>query len=380
MKFSLTLKFASVLFAMSLFGCGGGGTSSPATPPAASGSPTPPGSVTPPVVPPTVAPAVSTISGVVYNALTGGAVVSAYLVQPDGSNGVAIGTSSPTGADGSFSIALSASPSGMVRLVAVGGSYVSEADGKTQTNTALELVTPYVKPDFNFFVMTPLTHMVSRVMAVQAKGGSTLASAFSAASNTAFSITLPNVILPGATNAYADILKTVPGSAADTLGTYKDFVTAVEWYGVRYDLPSNIVVKILAANAEKGFPLQGVDGSNNPINVGKWVAGVFDPAVPFTMDELTAIKDPNGVNTIVNGVIVHDNAKLYIGSNLIQYFYADAACKDATKVAAFTTRYPNYVGVLNDATLRFSLCTLVASDLASLRAHISTNNRSNALN
>lgn len=298
----LTPHLLAVSVSVLLAACGGGGsTSAPAT----SALPATPSEVQKPIDPYTNQPATGTttsgISGVVFNAPTTGATVTAYAVLPDGSNGASLGISAATGTDGTFSIQLTGIPAGMVRLVATSGTYTSEADNTTQANTSLELVTPYVTSDLNYFVITPITHIVSHLVSTKARYGATLTSAYKASVGTALSLSVPNVILKDDVNGGIDLLRTLPGSGNDTLNTYQDVLTAFEWYGVRYDLPSSVVTRILAANAENDFPIAGVDGANTPINVGKWSGSAFDQTIPFTFDELTAQKNPDGSNLVMNG-------------------------------------------------------------------------------
>lgn len=371
------LIVVAVSFALSACGGGGGGSS-----PAVSGSgtvvsaaPTVQNPTDPYTNQPATGTATTSVSGVVMSNLTAGATVTAYAVQPDGSNGETLGTSAITGADGKYTLQLTKTPLGMVRFVATGGTFVSEADGSTQKNTALELVTPYVTTDLNSFVITPLTHIVSHVVSYKAKNGATLASAYTSGVGTIASLSAPNLLKDDA-NTGITLLKTVPGSSGDTLNTYQDILTAIEWYGVRYDLPSSVVVRVLASNAENGFPGFGVDGANTPINVGKWVGGVFDQTIPFTLDEVTAWKNPDGTNILTpSGQIVHDYAKSYIATNLIQYVYRVAACaNDAAKPALFT-RYPNTTVLFSDPAFN-GVCAYDTKELADLKARIQTNNRS----
>lgn len=396
MKLNKTLLAA--LVSITLAGCGGGGGGSSAgTPVAANPAPVIPTSPTNPTTSTNPAPtaaaptnaadpytgqpasgsATTMVSGVVVSNVTVGSVVSAYDVKADGSNGALLGTSSATGADGKFVMQFATAPTGMVRFVANGGSFKSEADASTQTNTSTELVAPYVTSDLNFFVITPVTHIVSHLVAYRASSGAALTSAYTAGVNTVLSMTGSNVILKDDSRAGINMLKTVPGSASDSLNTYQDLLTAIEWYGVRYDLPSSVVVKALSANAEKDFPLNGVNGKDVPINVGKWVNGKFDETVAFTFDEVTAQRGADGnVVYAPNGSIIHDYAKSYISTDLIQYFYRAAACNDEAAKPALLVRYPGDAGLFADATLKAGVCNANIKALADLRARIATNQRS----
>jgi len=390
----LNKSLMAVFVSMTLAACGGGGGGSTAgTPVGASPNPAP----TVPTVPSNPAPTppvavnavdpytgqqasgtpATMISGMVVSNVTAGAVVKAYEVKTDGSNGALIGTSSSTGADGKFVIQFANAPTGMVRLVAEGGSFKSEADGSIQANVSTDLVAPFVTSDLNFFVITPATHIVSHLVSYKAKAGIPLTQAYTASVNTVLSLTGQNVILKSDSRAGVTLLKTAPGSVGDTLNTYQDLLTAFEWFGVRYDLPSSVVLNIFASYAEKDFPLAGVDGTGTPINVGKWVNGQFDKSVAYTFDELTAQRQPDGsLLRAPDGAIIHDNAKSYIGTDLIQYFYRATACTDEAAKPALLVRYPNDAGLFADATLKASVCDYDIKQLADLKARVATNQRS----
>lgn len=205
MKFAPTIF--SLIIVLTLSACGGGSGSSSTntstanratpvvpiiptiatTPTAPTTAPTEPIAIaTPPVLNPinpyTGQPAsgqpISQVSGIVVNNLTVGATVTAYVVQADGSNGTVLGTSSLTDADGKFTMQLASAPTGMVRFVAKGGWFISEADGSKQAHTATELVTPFITTDLNFFVITPATHIVSHLMPFNAKAGNDLPTSY----------------------------------------------------------------------------------------------------------------------------------------------------------------------------------------------------------
>lgn len=395
----------AVLVSIALTGCGGGGggsnESAPvgATPaptvPATPGAPTAPVEPTPPTTPVAPTPPVASnpvdpttgvpatgapttmVSGMVVSDVTVGAVVTAYAVNTDGSNGALLGTASATGADGKFVMQFATAPAGMVRFVASGGTFKSEADNSTQANTVTELVAPFVTTDLNFFVITPATHIVSHLVSYKAKAGAPLTAAYTAGVSEILSLTGSNVLLKGDSRVAVNMLKTVPGSDGDALGTYRDLLTALEWYGVRYDLPSSVVVKVLAANAESSFPIAGIDGKGKPINVGKWVNGKFDEAAVFTFDEVTALRNTDGSLAYApNGQIIHEYAKSYIGTDLIQYFYRAAACTNEAAKPALLVRYPGDAGLFADATLKAGVCDANIRQLAELKARIATNQRS----
>jgi hypothetical protein len=369
---------AASTIAFSLSACGGGGSSD-----GAGGAPS---VVTPFVNPtdpltntPTTSASSNQLTGVVVSAATQGAIVTAYNVREDGSNGTLLGTSAATGADGKFSMKLSSAPAGMVRLVATGGSFVSAADSTKQPNKSLELVTPYITGDFNFFVITPVTHIASQVLASKAsKGGTTLAAAFTVAAATGLSLGGQNTFLASDTRAGINVLKVVPGSSSDTLNSYQDLLTALEWLGVRYDLPSSAVLQAVVQSAQGGFAANAVDATGTAVKVGKWINGTFDSTVSITLDRLMAFKNADGSDQVFNGVLVHEQLAPYISLNLIQNFYRSTACaSDAAKPDLYK-RYPSdsnfFAG--DPATVALT-CTGLTKQISDLKNLIKTNNRSN---
>lgn len=379
----LQLLAASAI-AFSLTACGGGGGGGSST--SGSGS-----TSTPPVVNqaanptdpvtngPTTSPATNQLSGVVVSAVTQGAIVTAYNVRDDGSNGTLLGTSAATDVDGKFAITLSSAPAGMVRLVATGGSFVSEADATKQPNKTLELVTPYVTTDFNFFVITPVTHIASQVLASKAaKGGLTLGAAFNASSMAGLGIGRTNTFMSTNQHGGIDSLKVVPGSSDDPLHSYLDLLAGLEWFGVRYDLPSSVVLQAVAQSAQGNFAANAVDAAGTPVQVGKWTNGTFDPTAPMTLDQVMAWKNSDGSNQMANGVLVHDQLVPFISLDMMQTFYRVAACANDAAKPDLYKRYPSDSNLFaGDPTTVASTCTFFAKQISDLKALIKTNNRSN---
>ena len=368
MKVKMTATLVALTAAL-ITGCGGGGGGSTVSTPGTTPGTNPGTSPSTPVSNPVTAldpytnqtpsgALTNTISGVVYAAPTTGAIVNAYEIQPDGSNGAPLGTSSAAGTDGRFSITMSKQPTGMVRLVAAGGTFVSEGDNSTQANQSLELVTPYITTDYNTYVITPVTHVASRVLAYRAARGANLATAYTAGIGAALQLAGENAPLRGDAAAGIKLLKTVPGSSDDTLNAYLDVVKGLELYGVRYDLPSRTVFRIAASSAEANYVSTGVDGSGNAINVGNWVNGAFDETASRTLAQLSSFTFSSAIQL-----------------DFMQELYEDAACKSDAAKPAYFARYPSKVNQFtppNDSTGR---CTAVANNIASLNAKKLTNNR-----
>jgi len=327
--------------ASSLAACGGGGGGSTTT----TSAPT---------------PVTTTINGTVFNNVTTGAVVSAYSVNPDGSNGALLGTAAATGNDGRFTMTFNGAPSGYVRLVAAGGTYTSEADNTIQQSATLELVTPAVNDTENNFVITPITHFASRSFRVLTGSGMDSSSAFGNAMTRARFLAAENQPLKGLPDSDKRLLRTVPGSAGDSQGAYMDLVKAVEWFGVQYDIPSRNVVDFMAKAAEGNFNISHTDALGANINVGNWVGGAYDASQARTL----------------NALVTPSTLLVEMQWRANEMFYEYAACTDTTKRAAYIARYPSQSNAFNDPAVFGPRCTYVTNRYNALVAKPGTNNRS----
>ncbi|WP_432262845.1 hypothetical protein [Cupriavidus sp. TMH.W2] len=299
----------------------------------------------------------ATISGLVMNAVTAGATVTAYTLNPDGSNGAALGTAT-TGSDGKFTMTLSQTPAGMIRLIAVDGTFTSEGDGSVQKNGATELVAPFVTTALSNFVITPISHYASqRLTYLAAKQGKTLSTAYTDASSAAMQAVTGINVIASANRSHngIDYLAIVPGSAQDTLNTYADALKAIELYAVKYDLPSRTAVRLLAQSYITAFPQRtGVDGQ--PINVGKWVGSAFDESQPFTLTQMNSADLPNTEML-----------------SIVQAMNADQACVSGDHTAYYQ-RFPLNQG--QSDYLDSTGCTAYSNRINDIKAKQATNNRS----
>lgn len=361
------LVAASMAAFLSACGGGGGGSSgaaAPATGASAPGGASNPGgaggsTTTNAIDPYTGVAATGTatqqVSGAVVSGLTTGATVTAYTLNADGTNGNAIG-SAVTDAQGAFSMTLTAAPAGMVRFVAVGGTFASEADGSTQKSTSLELVAPYVTTTLNTFVVTPLTHYASQRMAFLVGQGQTPLTAYATASSSALQIITGNDAIASSnrTHGGVDYLSIVPGSTQDTLNSYADALTGLEYYGVKFDLPSHTTVRIFVDTAVPG--LDGVnDKTGQPENVGQWSSGIFDESLPLT------------VTTMTGGFSVQDGV-----TGIVQQMIAAQACASGDH-SSYYLRFPLAAGQAD--FLDTATCAAYTNNIAAIKAKIATNNR-----
>lgn len=299
MKNNMTNLALAASIGILLAACGGGGgdggtTSTSSTTPTAPSTPQQQQPTDPYTGSAAAGTPTNTISGAVVNGPTANASVTAYLLNPDGSNGASLGTAT-TDASGNFSMTLSQTPTAMIRLIATGGTFKSEADDSTQVNKSLELVAPYVTTSLSNFVITPISHFASqRLSYLAAKQGKALATAYTAASSDAMQAVTGNNVIASGNRAHngIDYLSIMPGSAQDTLNTYADALTAIEYYAVKYDLPSHTATRLLVESYITAVPQSiGVDGQ--PINVGKWVGNTFDEAQLFTLTQMSGSGLPN---------------------------------------------------------------------------------------
>ncbi len=119
----------------------------------------------------------ASVSGLVYKGASVGSTVTAYAVNSDGTNGSAIG-SAKTDADGKFTIALSSTPTGPVRITAVGGNYVSEFDGTTITGTSsVSAILDSVSGSVTGLSITPASDFINSYTAGQLSSKKTMSEA-----------------------------------------------------------------------------------------------------------------------------------------------------------------------------------------------------------
>jgi hypothetical protein len=348
----LTGLILSATVIITLAACGGGGSSNTNDGGTASTS-TP--QVNNPIDPYTGAAATGTlttqISGEVVNGPTTGATVIAYVLNPDGTNGNAIG-SAVTDANGDYTMTLTQQPTGMIRLVATGGTFTSEADNSTQKNVSMELVAPYVTTTLDSFVITPLTHYASQRIPYLITQGKTLAQAYTTASSAALSIlTQADAIDGGASHAGADYLSIVPGSSQDTLNAYSDALKALEYFDVEFDLPSHTGLRILIATTLAGK--DGVaDQNGNPVAVGAWSGGAWTDDIAPT------------VATMTGGTSVQDDVY-----NIVVWMNEVQACTSNSTTALYA-RFPGLTTIFPSLD-----CTTIESNMNAITNMIPTNDR-----
>ncbi|ACD21560.1 hypothetical protein [Paraburkholderia phytofirmans] len=352
---------AATLAAAILTGCGGGGGGGSSQTQSGTGS----GGTSTPVTPanatdpytgsPATGTATAQISGQVVSGPTTGATVMAYALNADGTNGTAIG-SAVTDASGAFTMTLTQAPTGMIRLVATGGTFTSEADSSTQKNVSMELVAPYVTTTLNSFVITPLTHYASQRISYLASQGKTLLQAYATASSAALQLVTGTDVIDSTnrTHGGVDYLSIVPGSTQDTLNSYSDALTGLEYYGVKYDLPSHTTLRILVATTLAGQD-NVTDQNGQPVNVGQWSAGTFDETQAPT------------VATMTGGISVQDGV-----TSIVQQMDAVVACNSGDH-ASFYARFPLATG--QSDYLDTSTCATYTSNMNTIKAKITTNNR-----
>jgi len=290
------------------------------------------------------------------NGATAGATVTIYALNNDGTNGNAIG-SAITDASGAFTATLRQAPTGMIRIVATGGTFISEADASTQNNASLELVAPYVTTALNTFIVTPVTHYASQRISFLVKQGQSLISAYSKASSAAVSVLsgLDAIASTNRAHSGVDYLSITPGSSQDTLNAYADTLKALEYYGVKYDLPSHTTVRIFIATSIAGN--NGVtDQNGQAVNVGAWSGQVFNESAPLT------------VASMAGGISVQDAV-----ASIVQQMNAAQACASGDHTA-FYARFPLAAG--QSDYLDSTTCATYTSNMNTISAKIPTNNRS----
>ncbi len=104
------------------------------------------------------------VVGTVYKGLESGATVNVFAVNADGTSGANLGvTSATTDSSGSFSITLTAAPTGAIRITATGGTYTSESDGTTVTGTSAisALIDSVPSGGISGIVITPISEFIN---------------------------------------------------------------------------------------------------------------------------------------------------------------------------------------------------------------------------
>lgn len=354
----------AVAISSALVACSGGGGGSNS-----SGSTADTSTYTPPS-----GSATTQVSGKVVNDVTQGATITAYEVNADGTNGAVIGVSAPTDAQGNYAFNLSKTPTGPVRLIARGGTFISEASGKPQANGELELLAPYISTTLNTLVITPVTHVASHVYSYQRKNGASETDAFNIGIGAGRQLAgVMQGILRSDPNAQINLLKLVPGSAEDEVTGYRDVLTGIERFGVRYDLPSSVVAKALARHAEGDYRIDGKDGSGNDINVGNFVGSTYDTNVVRSLAEVLAFRDTMNNPIVVNGHYAIALPPFQISTEFMRNYRANTACVEQTTEAraAFDIRFPQNQGLYSDP----NYCLGAAESIAKDNQALATNKR-----
>lgn len=361
--------------------CGGGGSGQ-----GVSSSPSAPVVVAPP-------PAATTIT----NPLTGaaapgapttsisamgvpGAVVTAYMVNPDGSSGAVLGTANAAaGVGGEFTMTLSSTPTGWVRLVARGGKYNRQTDNTFHPVESLELVTPFLTTSFNFLKISPVSDVAARIMTYKAKTGSTLVEAFKFGMVRTLQLDVANVTLQDDTAVYLNVLKgSIQGDRyydARSLDM-AELLSGIERFGVMYDLPQAQVWRAIAAAGEDSYPLATVDGAGAAINVGAWVNGTFDTNVVMSLKTLMNAKTLDEIKvTDGAGARVAPRVSEMVSRYIIQDALADNACTTGF-TGAFMSRYPFFALDAN-GKIPAAICLAVKLRKADFIERTATNNSRN---
>ncbi len=334
----------TLLAAALLTACGGGGEGS-------IGSSTPPPVVV--VPPPVVAAIINPLTGAaapgspttsVSGMAWAGAIVTAYSVNPDGSSGAALGAASAVDRIGEYHLTLTVAPTSWVRLVARGGKFDRQLDGSSHLVESMELVTPFFTTAYNNLQISPITDIASHIMGYKAKTGSTLLDAFKFGMSRTLQLDVVNLTLMDDTSVYLNVLK---GSIVSAKGyspaqstTMGELLAGIERFGIMYDLPQNLVWRVLASAGENSYPLAAVDGAGAAINVGAWVNGSFDTTAVVSLQTLMNAKTLNEIKVVDNsGARVAPRVSDMVSLYLIEDAFIYQAC-DTGVSSTFKERYP----------------------------------------
>jgi len=366
-------KILATSLVVLMAGCGGGGGASDsvgspvAQVPNTPASPAMPATVTNPLTG-TAAPGSATT--MLYGSAYDGASVTAYSVQPDGSSGAAL--AGPVKAtSGLFTLTFATAPTGWVRVVATGGTKLREFDNTVQPGGTMQLVTPFITTTQNNLRITPLTDIAANAMEAHAKKGATLVDAFTVGMRTMLELDSANLLMLSDTTVYLNALKGAiqgdktyyPAQSPDSA----ELLNGLDALGVALDMPTKDVMRVVGASAQAGYPLTGVDGSNNVINAGAWAGTTFDPAAPQTLKALMTAK----LSDSEIGPVAVPRLNEYVSRYIIMNNKLNNACLNGA-VQVFATRYPFYV-LTPQGTIPPEACAEASARLNALRARVATN-------
>ena len=123
-------------------------------------------------------PATATLTGAVAISPISGALVTAYSLNPDGTVGASLGTTSSK-ADGSYSLTMSPAPAGPFVVYAVGGSYTDEVTGASVNLLGSPELSAVAPASATQVAITALTNMASARATTLAAAGMSLETAVS---------------------------------------------------------------------------------------------------------------------------------------------------------------------------------------------------------
>lgn len=378
-----TKYLITMLTAVMLSACGGGGDSNGGS--TSGTTPTPPVSTQPTPVANTVTNSVTgtaapgspttTMHGMTY----ANAVVTAYEVQPDGTSGAALGSPATANFAGEFTLNFTKAPTSWVRLVARGGTMTRNVDNTTRHPVeSMELVTPVITTGFDYLTISPITDISARIMAAEAKKGATLADAFKTGMQRLLALDSANVFMQNDVTVYMNMLKGAiksdkqyyPAESSNS----RELLTAIERFGVMFDLPANQVWRILGAAGENNYPLSQLDGAGRPINVGAWTGDTFNPAAPVTLSDMLNARTlaEMKVTDPANGTKVAPRVAELVNKYLVMDFAIAYAC-DTGFTSELATRYPFFALDPTTAKVQASTCTEVRARTSEFQARLSAN-------
>ncbi len=237
---------------ISLYGCGGSGSSSNTDPSTVS--------------------AKITLTGAVVKGPVASASVTIYQINSNGSRGSTVAGPFSTANDGSWSGELPAGSTGPFEVVATGGSYTDEATGETvtlQTGDELQSLIPEGVTGSVTAAITPYTHALALSMREEIKQGKTPAQAVTNAINSALSgvgFDVTQVIPPDPRN--------LPANATEQQKQYAALLGGISQLGQNSTITSGstgaasrfqIALAITQDMGDGKLDGKGIDG--NPISV-----------------------------------------------------------------------------------------------------------------
>lgn len=364
---TISLSLFAIVFLIS--GCGGGSSSNASSPPELSQT------VSTVVNPFTGTSAPGMATTILHGIAPIGATVTAYNLEKNGTSSVALGQPVTSTENGVFTLNLKSPPSGMVRVVATGGTEYRSVDNSVQPVGSMELVTPFLTTQMDYFVISPITDIAARIMLAKAQTGMSINEAFKTGMRNTLMLDIANAPMADLLEVYFNVLRgSIKRDSVYNSAESRDSAElkrGLENFGIMYDLPSQEVRRLVAAAGAADFQLSAIDVTGQPIIAGAWKDGVFDRTAPVTLKNLMDSKTPQNYGVFDNqtGKKTSPSVSDLISKYMIMDEFVYGACITGNPLL-LQSRYPYY------GSVAASECVAVTKRYNDLKSRVATNNSS----